>query len=279
MVMGSSGVEQRPMNQPTRTRPVRSRRPRVVNLPRLLAAAVEAAPDGTAVSCRRSELSYRELDSASSRLARLLIERKVGPGDLVALAIGSSIESVSAMWAVAKTGAGFIVVDTNTAAEHVAQLLADWKPAIGLTAGAGNLRGSAQWLMLNDQDFQNELALSSADEVSHQERLRPIRAEDIAYVTFSVDAPGVVDAVAVTQAAVAGICARRGERLPTSDSMTVFLSTAFACGTPFTVPTTPLPWTEPIRERPARIDAVPDRALDIRTHRLARRLVTMSADR
>ncbi|MFE7797899.1 AMP-binding protein [Nocardia sp. NPDC057440] len=267
------------MNQPTRKRPVRSRRPRVINLPRLLAAAVEADPDGTAVSCRRSELSYRELDSASSRLARLLIEREIGPGDLVALAIGSSIESVSAMWAVSKTGAGFIVVDTNTAAEHVTQLLADWKPAIGLAAGAGNLRGSAQWLMLNDQDFQNELALSSADEVSHEERLRPIRAEDIAYVTFAVDAPGVVDAVAVTQAAVAGICARRGERRATSDSMTVFLSTASACGAPFTVPMTPLPWTEPIRERPVMIDVVPDRALDIRTHRLARRLVTMSANR
>jgi non-ribosomal peptide synthetase component F len=251
----------------------------VINLPRLLAAAVEADPDGTAVSCRRSELSYRELDGASSRLARLLIERGIGPGDLVALAIGSSIEAVSAMWAVAKTGAGFIVVDTNTAAEHVTQLLTDWKPAIGLTAGAGNLRGSAQWLMLNDPAFQRELARSSSDAVAREERLHPIRAEDVAYVTFCVDSPGVVDAVAVTQAAVAGICARQGaHHLSTSDSMTVFLSTASAYGVPPTVPTTPLPRTEPIPIRPMAIAVSSRRELDIRTHRLARRLA-MSPDR
>ncbi|MFQ6396516.1 AMP-binding protein [Nocardia sp. KC 131] len=267
------------MSEPTRVRPTRSRRPRVINLPRLLAAAVEADPDGTAVSCRRSELSYRELDGASSRLARLLIERGIGPGDLVALAIGSSIEAVSAMWAVAKTGAGFIVVDTNTAAEHVTQLLADWKPAIGLTAGAGNLRGSAQWLMLNDPAFQRELARSSSEAVAREERLHPIRAEDVAYVTFRVDSPSVVDAVAVTQAAVAGICARQGaHHLSTSDSMTVFLSTASAHGVPPTVPTTPLPRTEPIPMRPMAIAVSSRRELDIRTHRLARRLA-MSPDR
>ncbi|MET0797634.1 MAG: AMP-binding protein, partial [Rhodococcus sp. (in: high G+C Gram-positive bacteria)] len=73
--------------RPTRARPTRQRPARTVALPTLLAAAVEKNPDGIAVECGTRSLTYREIDSRSSRLARLLIERGVGPEDFVALAL------------------------------------------------------------------------------------------------------------------------------------------------------------------------------------------------
>ena len=79
-------------------------------LTQLLTAAVDIAGDTVAVSCTPvdgecRELTYTQLDECSSRLARDLIARGIGPGDVVALGFTRSIESVAAVWAVAKTGA------------------------------------------------------------------------------------------------------------------------------------------------------------------------------
>ncbi|WP_327117754.1 amino acid adenylation domain-containing protein [Nocardia sp. NBC_01730] len=228
--------------KPVRVRPVRARQQTVNTLPRQLAAAVEADPDGTAVSHDGVALSYRELDEVSSRLARVLIARNVGPGDLVVVAIAPSIESVSAMWAVAKAGAGFVLVDATAPVERVAHLLVDATPAIGITtgttlpdreSGAGrNLRSAIEWLVLDDPEFRRELVHWSAESVSYEDRLRPIRAEDVAYVAYTWSTTGTVDVVRVTQAEVATIGARRTMfPLPPSEPVSDFLSAMSAPST------------------------------------------------
>ncbi|WP_319458354.1 AMP-binding protein, partial [Mycobacterium sp. RTGN4] len=55
--------------------------------PELLAAAVAADPDGLAVVDGVRSWSYRELDEASNRLARVLIEAGVGPERAVGVAM------------------------------------------------------------------------------------------------------------------------------------------------------------------------------------------------
>ncbi len=55
--------------------------------PQLLAAAVAADPDAVAVVDGARELSYRELDEWSTRLARVLIEAGVGPERAVGVAM------------------------------------------------------------------------------------------------------------------------------------------------------------------------------------------------
>ncbi|WP_165608489.1 condensation domain-containing protein, partial [Mycolicibacterium fortuitum] len=62
----------------------------------LLAAAVAADPEAVAVVDGTRELSYRELDEASNRLARALIEAGVGPERAVGVAMGRSAELVIA---------------------------------------------------------------------------------------------------------------------------------------------------------------------------------------
>ena len=55
--------------------------------PQLLAAAVAADPDAVAVLDGAREVSYRELDEWSTRLARVLIEAGVGPERAVGVAM------------------------------------------------------------------------------------------------------------------------------------------------------------------------------------------------
>lgn len=68
----------------------------------ILTAAVTLDPNATAVRYEGRSISYRELDETSSKLARILIGRGVGPEDIVAVSYPRSYEMVLSVWAIAK---------------------------------------------------------------------------------------------------------------------------------------------------------------------------------
>ncbi|WP_428839082.1 AMP-binding protein, partial [Rhodococcus pyridinivorans] len=105
-------------------------------LPQLLVSAVESAGDAVAVVEGSRSLSYRELDAVSSRWARWLIGRGVGPGDAVVVAVPRSLESVVVLWAVAKSGATFVPVDPGYPAERVQFMVADSGAVLALTVAS-----------------------------------------------------------------------------------------------------------------------------------------------
>ncbi|WP_449289762.1 amino acid adenylation domain-containing protein [Nocardia rhizosphaerae] len=195
---------------------MRTRRARVTALPQLLATAVEINPDGVAVVLADAErtlgsLTYAELDERSNRIARLLIARGIGAGDLVALGISRSIESVLAVWAVAKTGAGFVPVDPNYPADRVAHMVADSGAVFGLTvtAVADRLPAEVAWLAVDDPAIAPRLDEFAGDPVTNADRLRSIRAEDLAYLIYTSGSTGLPKGVAVTQAGLAGFTAEQ----------------------------------------------------------------------
>ncbi|WP_139809429.1 AMP-binding protein, partial [Mycobacterium avium] len=77
----------------------------------LLAAAVAADADAVAVIDGARQVSYRELDEWSTRLARVLIEAGVGPQRAVGVAVNRCAELVVAWWAVVKAGGVYVPVD------------------------------------------------------------------------------------------------------------------------------------------------------------------------
>ena len=91
--------------------------------PQLLAAAVAADPDAVAVVDGARELSYRELDEWSTRLARVLIEAGVGPERAVGVAMDRCVELVVAWWAVVKAGGAYVPVDRAHPVERNATVL------------------------------------------------------------------------------------------------------------------------------------------------------------
>ncbi|MEV6135893.1 amino acid adenylation domain-containing protein [Nocardia sp. NPDC051990] len=222
------------MTRPNRERPNRTRGPRIKTLPQLLTTAVEANPAGPAVvfadaTATLAQSSYAELDDRSNRLARLLIERGVGPEDLVAVGIPRSVASIVAVWAIAKAGAGFVPVDPNYPADRVAHMLSDSGAALGLTAAAVDLPGGPEWLAIDTADFEQRIATYSADPITYADRIRQLRAEHPAYVIYTSGSTGTPKGVVVTQAGLSNFCDEQRERYTlTADSRTLhFASPSF----------------------------------------------------
>ncbi|MFQ6398783.1 condensation domain-containing protein, partial [Nocardia sp. KC 131] len=161
----------------------------------MLTAAATRNPDATAIVFDGRQMSYRELDEHSNRLARLLIERGVGPEDVVAIGIPRSLESILAVWAVAKSGAGFLPIDPTYPTERMTHMMVDSKAVIGLTAASvrARLPNAIDWLTADNLDDA-----FSAQPISDSDRVRPLHIYDIAYVIYTSGSTGLPKGVAVT---------------------------------------------------------------------------------
>ncbi|MGW4633967.1 amino acid adenylation domain-containing protein [Nocardia sp. NPDC004415] len=196
------------------------RRPTGTLFGQLLTAAVESAAGSIAVRYNPTgmpggerELTYRELDEQSSRLARELIDRGVGAGDVVAVAIARSIESVLAVWAVAKTGAAYVPVDPAYPGERIAHIVADSGAVLGLTTAAHRalLGTSLYWIELDDPVVAERIAARQAHAVSYADRLRPIDERHPAYVIYTSGSTGKPKGVVVTHTGLAALVAAERE--------------------------------------------------------------------
>ncbi|MEV6102007.1 amino acid adenylation domain-containing protein [Nocardia sp. NPDC051981] len=165
-----------------------------VTLPELLIAAVAVDPDAAAIVSGGRELSYREVDERSNRWARQLIERGIGPEDVVAIGMPRSADSVLAVWAVAKSGAAFLPIDPGYPVERVAHLVTDSRAAVGLTVASARAR------LPDDIDWLTADFLDEGDDrpVTDDDRVRPLRVDDIAYVIYTSGSTGLPKGVAVT---------------------------------------------------------------------------------
>lgn len=98
------------------------------------AAQARATPEAIAITQGERSVSYRELDTLSSRLASRLVAAGVKPGDFVATELPRSIELVVALLAILRAGAAYWPLEENLPAERRALLLADAAPRLLLTS-------------------------------------------------------------------------------------------------------------------------------------------------
>ncbi|WP_107982793.1 non-ribosomal peptide synthetase [Rhodococcus sp. OK519] len=213
------------------TSPVTRVSPAPVLLPDLLAAAADADPDAAAVVSGERETTYRELDERSSRLARLLVSRGAGPEDTVAIALTRSLESVVAVWAVAKAGAAFVPVDPNYPADRVAHMVSDSGAVLGITIAehASALPEGLPWLVLDDTAVTSALQVQSSARLRDEDRTGSLTPSHPAYVIYTSGSTGVPKGVVVTHTGLAAFAAEQVERYGVeSDSRTLhFASPSF----------------------------------------------------
>ncbi|WP_157557004.1 non-ribosomal peptide synthetase, partial [Nocardia acidivorans] len=200
---------------------VARRGPRAVpqrTLAETMAAAVALNPAATALIHRDERLSYRELDERSSRLARLLIERGLGAEDFIAVAVPRSIDSVVALWAVAKTGAAFLPVDPTYPPDRIAYMLSDSGATVGLTlaAFAENLPAQTDWLVLDSGGMRS--ALSEVSGAAVTELVRPVHPGNTAWMMYTSGSTGRPKGVLVSHTGIAGVAAIHEQRCPTRAS-------------------------------------------------------------
>ncbi|MFE5329746.1 amino acid adenylation domain-containing protein [Embleya sp. NPDC056575] len=156
----------------------------------------------TAVDCEGLSLSYAELSSRANRLARLLVARDIGPGDIVALALPRSLDLVVALLAVAKAGAAYLPLDPDYPADRLAYMLDDARPAALLTDTATAPRLPAHELPRIHVDGHDADAHPGFD-LTQAQRKRPLRPSDPAYVIYTSGSTGRPKGVPVTHHNVA----------------------------------------------------------------------------
>jgi amino acid adenylation domain-containing protein len=173
-----------------------------VSIPELFAAQVERIPEGVAVTFGELSVSYRELDEASNRLAHLLIGCGVGPGECVGLVLSRSVEAITAMLAVLKTGAAYLPIDPGLPPGRIEFVLADAEPVVVITAGefADGLAGFGGVVI----DAESEAGTSANSVASYPGTgvAAVVVPGDLAYVIYTSGTTGVPKGVGLTHANV-----------------------------------------------------------------------------
>ncbi|MBU3063590.1 amino acid adenylation domain-containing protein [Nocardia sp. NEAU-G5] len=154
-----------------------------------LVGAVDSAADDTAT---HRSMTYREVDEYSNRLARVLIAQGAGPGQTVAIAIPRSVESVLAVWAVAKTGAAFVPIDPADPIDRIEYMVVDSGATAGLsvTSVRDRLPDRVRWSAVDERPTQERIAASSSAPLEDAELLGPPTVDDLAYIIYTSGSTG-----------------------------------------------------------------------------------------
>jgi glutamate racemase len=171
-------------------------------LPQLLHDGLN--PDGVALRFDGNGMTYPELEQRSNRLAHRLIARGIGPEDLVAVMVPRSVESVVAMWAVAKSGAAFVPIDSGYPAQRIKHMLRDSGVDVALARDASVVPDGIDWI--GTADLTGESAA-----IDDRHRTRALHLDHPAYVVYTSGSTGMPKGVTVTHRGLAALVAAQAE--------------------------------------------------------------------
>ncbi|MGV9871048.1 non-ribosomal peptide synthetase, partial [Rhodococcus koreensis] len=193
----------------------------------ILADAAARRPDAVAVDDGARRLTYAELQARAFVLADRLLEAGVGPESVVAIAISRSLESVLAVWAVARTGAAFVPVDPTYPPVRIRHMLTDSGVLVGLTTGSRRdaLPDTVTWIDIDGTSAGRTPHASDADA-----RWAPtIRPDNAAYLIYTSGSTGVPKGVVVGHRGLNSLATTLRERtgVTTASRVAHFASPSF----------------------------------------------------
>ena len=158
-------------------------------LPDLLAEGLRRNPDGAAVREPGAEITYRELNHLTNRLAQALLQRGVQPGDRVAIWLPKSINAVAAMQAVLRVGAAYVPIDPLSPLPRARQVINDCVPSVCVTetdrAGALSDTAAIPTLLLGEgaRGFDSSIPAMPPPQV-------PATPDSLAYILYTSGSTG-----------------------------------------------------------------------------------------
>ena len=178
-----------------------------VSIPAMFGEQVTRGPEATAISEQGRSLTYRALDEASNRLAHLLASRGVGPGRSVALLLPRSVEAVTAIMAVLKTGAAYLPIDPGLPSARIEFMLTDAAPFAAVTnADLVDRLGGFPGIIIDADD--------PAVDAQPGTPLPSPAPDDIAYVIYTSGTTGAPKGVAITHHNLTQLIASQDGGLP-----------------------------------------------------------------
>nr|WP_229675792.1 non-ribosomal peptide synthase/polyketide synthase [Hoyosella rhizosphaerae] len=172
---------------------------RIEVLPDLLTMGIRDY-DAPAVIDGDKQITYRELDELSNKIARILIEDGVTTENFVAMGFSRSIEWLVSLWSVTKAGGAFVPVDPTYPRDRIEHMLTDSGAVAGLSLSANrdSLTDLVPWMFLDSPEFQDRLARTSAAPIADADRRAPILLENAAYLIYTSGSTGKPKGVVVT---------------------------------------------------------------------------------
>ncbi|MBB4637954.1 non-ribosomal peptide synthetase [Longimicrobium terrae] len=164
----------------------------------LCEAQAERTPDATAVVAGTERVTFRELDNWANRIAAVLVERGVKPGDVVGVRMERTAAMVAALVGIWKAGGAYLPLEPDYPAERIAFMRQDTGAALVIVdAGA-----AADELAVPARPAAGEVFPRPDVEVS---------VSDLAYLLFTSGSTGRPKAVEIehgTTAAYLGAVVR-----------------------------------------------------------------------
>ena len=153
-------------------------------LPYFIEACVKKHPGKIAVAFNEQNLTYNDLSKKSNKLAKLLINSGVKPGDIVALALDRSHQMIISLLAILKCGAAYLPLDPEYPKDRVDFMLEDSSAKLLLTSKKyHNHFESAHELLIED-------AVEKMEGYSPDEPEVKLGGSDLAYILYTSGSTG-----------------------------------------------------------------------------------------
>jgi len=167
----------------------------------------------TAIVFEKQHVSFEQFSNRVNQLSRMLLANGVKSGDIVAVALPRSIESILSIYAIMSCGAVYLPLDLNHPPERLAMMCEDKIPRIAITLKTQQrlLPSSIDTLRLDDQ---STLALLNACYVTPLAmNACLVDKNDIAYVFYTSGSTGRPKGVMVSHGALINLVTALDEKV------------------------------------------------------------------
>lgn len=168
--------------------------PRDHTIPQLFNEHVEHMPDAIAVVYGSNQLTYRELNEQSNKLAHHLRDLGVGPDVPVGVCLERSMEMIVTLLAILKSGGAYVPLEAGYPAERLTLMLEDSGVPVLITTEQLLDTLPAHWAQVVCVDADSDLISSQSSEDVNS----AVAPDNLAYIMYTSGSTGVPKGVSVT---------------------------------------------------------------------------------
>ncbi|WP_299002045.1 non-ribosomal peptide synthetase [uncultured Shewanella sp.] len=173
----------------------------------LLSKHISRHDSHTAIVFGDQQISFNQLAKRVNQLSRLLLSNHVKHGDLVAVALPRSTESIISIFAIMSIGAVYLPLDLSHPAERLAMMCEDKVPCLILTTKAQQtlLPSNIEALRLDDKSTLELLTACYNSPLPAD--VSVVNKQDLAYVFYTSGSTGRPKGVMVSHGALINLVA------------------------------------------------------------------------
>jgi len=159
--------------------------PKEKALPYFLNLCAKQYADKIAIKFHERSLTYQNVYENSNRLAKVLIDKGIMPGDVVGLALDRSPEMVISLLAILKSGAAYVPLDPEYPKDRIEFMLEDSSAKLLLTSKKykGHFHSGSTEMLIED-------AMQKSEGYSAAEPNAAINGESLAYILYTSGSTG-----------------------------------------------------------------------------------------